>query len=97
MRYRPLAVVLVTAATLGGCSEGVLDPKGPVAAAERVELGQIAWRRRSGTYLSPLPSPRFRRGNQFFPGRLLATRRRKTSSDLLPQGLGNRTGAKLGR
>ena len=23
------------AATLGGCSEGVLDPKGPIAAAER--------------------------------------------------------------
>src|ERR1700716_2883100 len=44
----------------------------------------IAWPRRSGTYLSPLPSPRFGRGNQFFPGRLLATRRRKTSSDLLP-------------
>jgi cytochrome o ubiquinol oxidase subunit 2 len=38
MRYRPLAVVLVTAATLGGCSEGVLDPKGPVAAAERLIL-----------------------------------------------------------
>ena len=38
MRYRPLAVVLVTAATLGGCSEGVLDPKGPIAAAERLIL-----------------------------------------------------------
>jgi cytochrome o ubiquinol oxidase subunit 2 len=38
MRHRPLAVVLVTAATLGGCSEGVLDPKGPVAAAERLIL-----------------------------------------------------------
>src|SRR6201991_211049 len=29
------AVVLVGAATLGGCSEGVLNPKGPIAAAER--------------------------------------------------------------
>jgi cytochrome o ubiquinol oxidase subunit 2 len=26
---------LISAATLGGCSEGVLDPKGPIAAAER--------------------------------------------------------------
>jgi cytochrome o ubiquinol oxidase subunit 2 len=29
------ATVLVTAAALGGCTEGVLDPKGPVAIAER--------------------------------------------------------------
>ena len=35
MRYILLAVVLVSAATLGGCTEGVLDPKGPIAAAER--------------------------------------------------------------
>src|SRR4029077_5145367 len=36
MRYAVLAVVLMTgAAMLGGCSEGVFDPKGPVAAAER--------------------------------------------------------------
>ena len=35
MRYGPLAVVLIGAAMLGGCSEGVLDPKGPIAAAER--------------------------------------------------------------
>jgi cytochrome o ubiquinol oxidase subunit 2 len=35
MRYVALAVVLIGAATLGGCSEGVLDPKGPIAAAER--------------------------------------------------------------
>ena len=35
MRYAPLAIVLVIAAALGGCSEGVLDPKGPIAAAER--------------------------------------------------------------
>src|SRR5215470_13632061 len=36
MRYVVLAVVLIGAAALGGCSEGVLDPKGPVAAAERL-------------------------------------------------------------
>jgi cytochrome o ubiquinol oxidase subunit II len=35
MQYRPLAVVLIGAATLGGCSEGVLDPGGPIASAER--------------------------------------------------------------
>jgi cytochrome o ubiquinol oxidase subunit II len=36
MRYAVLAlIVLICAATLGGCSEGVLDPKGPIAAAER--------------------------------------------------------------
>jgi cytochrome o ubiquinol oxidase subunit 2 len=34
MRYATLVLVLAGAATLGGC-EGVLDPKGPVAAAER--------------------------------------------------------------
>src|SRR5215470_16522768 len=33
MRYALLAVV-----SLGGCSEGVLDPKGPIAAAERLIL-----------------------------------------------------------
>src|SRR6266700_7731914 len=38
MRYCLLAVVLIGAATLGGCTEGVLDPKGPVAAAERLIL-----------------------------------------------------------
>jgi cytochrome o ubiquinol oxidase subunit 2 len=36
MRYLALAVLLVGAVALGGCSEGVLDPKGPVAAAERL-------------------------------------------------------------
>jgi cytochrome o ubiquinol oxidase subunit 2 len=36
MRHLSLAAALVSAATLGGCSEGVLDPKGPVAAAERL-------------------------------------------------------------
>jgi len=35
MRVRALAVLLVAAAALGGCTEGVLDPKGPIAAAER--------------------------------------------------------------
>ena len=35
MRYIILAVVLLGAATLGGCNEGVLDPKGPIAVAER--------------------------------------------------------------
>ncbi|HWX56884.1 ubiquinol oxidase subunit II [Bradyrhizobium sp.] len=36
MRYLPLAVLLIGAAALGGCSEGVLDPKGPIASAERL-------------------------------------------------------------
>src|SRR5258708_31918116 len=36
MRYVVLAVLLIGVATLGGCSEGVLDPRGPVAAAERL-------------------------------------------------------------
>jgi cytochrome o ubiquinol oxidase subunit 2 len=35
VRYGVLAVVLIGAATLGGCSEGVLGPKGPIAGAER--------------------------------------------------------------
>src|ERR1700753_1522952 len=35
MRYGLLAVILIGAALLGGCSEGVLDPKGPIAAADR--------------------------------------------------------------
>src|SRR5882757_5653971 len=35
MRYGLLAVILIGAATLGGCAEGVLDPKGPIAVAER--------------------------------------------------------------
>ncbi len=35
MRYSLLAIVLIGAATLGGCTEGVLDPKGPIALAER--------------------------------------------------------------
>jgi len=36
MRHRALGFLLASAAVLGGCSEGVLDPKGPVAAAERL-------------------------------------------------------------
>ena len=36
MRHLTLAVLLIGAAALGGCSDGVLDPKGPVAAAERL-------------------------------------------------------------
>ena len=35
MRNGLLAVVLIAAAILGGCSEGVLDPKGPIAVADR--------------------------------------------------------------
>jgi cytochrome o ubiquinol oxidase subunit II len=35
MRYLMLAVALLGAATLGGCTGGVLDPKGPIAVAER--------------------------------------------------------------
>src|SRR5258705_8588425 len=35
MRYGLLAVILIGVATLGGCTDGVLDPKGPIAAADR--------------------------------------------------------------
>ena len=35
MRYNLLVGVLISAATLSGCTEGVLDPKGPIATAER--------------------------------------------------------------
>jgi cytochrome o ubiquinol oxidase subunit 2 len=35
MRYVVLAVILIGATMLGGCNEGVLDPKGPIAVAER--------------------------------------------------------------
>src|SRR5712672_4462480 len=35
MRPRLLAFILISAAVLGGCQEGVLDPKGPIAAAGR--------------------------------------------------------------
>src|SRR5499426_4551975 len=36
MRYFARAAILFSAATLAGCTEGVLDPKGPVASAERL-------------------------------------------------------------
>jgi cytochrome o ubiquinol oxidase subunit II len=36
MRHLALAILLIGAAALGGCSDGVLDPKGPIAAAERL-------------------------------------------------------------
>ncbi|HEX3431355.1 MAG TPA: hypothetical protein VHT03_10750, partial [Rhizomicrobium sp.] len=35
MRYTAPALALTSAATLGGCSEGVLNPQGPIAFAER--------------------------------------------------------------
>ena len=35
MRYTILAAILIIAATIGGCSEGVLDPKGPISVAQR--------------------------------------------------------------
>jgi cytochrome o ubiquinol oxidase subunit 2 len=35
MRYRFPAIALIAIATLGGCSEGFLAPKGPIAEAER--------------------------------------------------------------
>src|SRR5258708_3323573 len=38
MRCRVLAVLLLSTVTLGGCGGGVLDPKGPIASAERLIL-----------------------------------------------------------
>jgi cytochrome o ubiquinol oxidase subunit II len=38
MRRALLGILFVSAATLAGCSEGVLDPKGPIASAERLIL-----------------------------------------------------------
>src|SRR6202041_3291686 len=35
MRFCLLAVVLIGAGMLGGCTEGVLDRKGPIAGADR--------------------------------------------------------------
>jgi cytochrome o ubiquinol oxidase subunit II len=35
MRHLLLSIVLIGATTLGGCTEGMLDPKGPIAFAER--------------------------------------------------------------
>jgi cytochrome o ubiquinol oxidase subunit 2 len=37
MRYGPLVLALIGPA-MGGCTEGVLDPKGPIASAERLIL-----------------------------------------------------------
>jgi cytochrome o ubiquinol oxidase subunit II len=36
MRPFALTILLIGAAALGGCSGGVLDPKGPIAAAQRL-------------------------------------------------------------
>src|SRR5215467_10436228 len=36
MRYFALTAILFSAAALAGCQDGVLDPKGPIAAAERL-------------------------------------------------------------
>src|SRR5215471_145534 len=38
MRSAVLANALIGATTLGGCSEGILDPQGPIASAERLLL-----------------------------------------------------------
>jgi cytochrome o ubiquinol oxidase subunit 2 len=38
MRYFLIVVALISAAMLGGCNEGVLDPQGPIASAERLIL-----------------------------------------------------------
>ncbi len=38
LRFGGGAVALIAVTTLGGCSEGVLDPKGPIASAERMIL-----------------------------------------------------------
>ena len=35
MRHAPPAVAFVTAAALAGCSQGIFDPKGPIAAAQQ--------------------------------------------------------------
>jgi cytochrome o ubiquinol oxidase subunit II len=37
-RSLSVSIVLIAATTLGGCSEGILDPQGPIAAAERQVL-----------------------------------------------------------
>src|ERR1041385_7129299 len=38
MRCAAHALALVSATALGGCSEGVFDPQGPIASAERLLL-----------------------------------------------------------
>ena len=43
MRHAVLAIVMIGAATLGGCSEGVLDPKGPDCRRRTANSIQLAW------------------------------------------------------
>src|SRR5262245_14213379 len=38
VRFGVLAAILIGAAVLGGCAQGVLDPKGPIASAQRAIL-----------------------------------------------------------
>ena len=38
MRYATLALALFVATALGACSQGILDPQGPIASAERLLL-----------------------------------------------------------
>src|SRR5262249_22030557 len=38
MRYAVLALVLIAPVTLGACSQGILDPQGPIASAQRLLL-----------------------------------------------------------
>lgn len=38
LRHGGRAFALIAAASLGGCSQGVLDPQGPVASAQRLIL-----------------------------------------------------------
>src|SRR5215475_7226785 len=38
VRFAFLSIVLLLAVTLGGCTGGVLDPKGPIASAQRLIL-----------------------------------------------------------
>ena len=44
MRHGLFAALLIGVALLGGCSEGVLDPKGPIAATWGVLFIAIAFR-----------------------------------------------------
>ena len=38
MRHGLIVLLLVAGAALAGCSQGVLDPKGPIASAQRLIL-----------------------------------------------------------
>ncbi len=42
MRYLFLSTVLICTAALGGCNEGILNPQGPIAVAERQILFELA-------------------------------------------------------